>query len=63
LAFIRELAVKQKGVNSNLHSIVESSGRAVKDSDAQTNNRRNGMAKARTALTSSGGRAFGGRKA
>ena len=63
LGFIRELALKQKGVNSNLHSIVESSGRAVKDLDAQTNNRRNGVAKPRAALTNSGGRALGGRKA
>ena len=63
LAFIRELALKQKGVNSNLHSIVEPSGRAVKDSGAQTNNRRNSVAKPRPALTSSGGRALGGRKA
>ena len=54
LAFIRELALKQKGVSSKLHSIVVSSGRTVKGSGAQTNNRRNGVAKPRTALTSSG---------
>jgi LysR family nitrogen assimilation transcriptional regulator len=54
LAFIRELALKQKGVNSNLHSFAVSSGRAAKDLDAQTKNRRNGMKKSRTAPTSSG---------
>ena len=57
LAFIRELALKQKGVEVKpRHCRVVR--RAVKDSDAQTNNRRNGVAKPRTALTSSGGRAF-----
>ena len=47
LAFIRELALKQKGVNSNLHSFAVSPGRAVKDLDVQTKNRRNGVKKPR----------------
>jgi LysR family nitrogen assimilation transcriptional regulator len=47
LAFIRELALKQKGVNSNLHSFAQSSGRAGKDEDAPANHRRNGAKKPR----------------
>ncbi|HEY4264633.1 MAG TPA: LysR substrate-binding domain-containing protein [Micropepsaceae bacterium] len=62
LAFIRELALKQKGVNSDLHSMAPSSGRATKDLGAQKKHRRNGVTKPRTVLTSSGGPAFGGRK-
>jgi hypothetical protein len=54
LAFIRELASKQKGVNSNLHSFATSSGRAV---DAQTKNRRSSVKKPRSILPSSGPRA------
>jgi hypothetical protein len=54
LAFIRELALKQKGVNSNLHSFAVSSGRAAKDGDTQPKTRRNGAKKPPTALTSSG---------
>jgi len=57
LAFIRELALKQKGVNSNLHSFATSSGRAVKDSDVQTKNRRNGTKRPRVAPSGSGPRA------
>jgi LysR family nitrogen assimilation transcriptional regulator len=63
LAFVRELALKQKGVNSNIRSIAVSSGRGAKNLDTQTNHRRNGMTRPRTAQTSSGGPAFGGRKA
>jgi LysR family nitrogen assimilation transcriptional regulator len=40
LAFIRELALTQKGVNSDIHSIVGSSGRAAKKSDARANRRK-----------------------
>ena len=57
LAFIRELALKQKGVNSNLHSFAVSSGREVKDLETQTKNRRNGTKKPRMAQPSSGPRA------
>ena len=56
LAFIRELALKQKGVNSNLHSFAVSSERAAKESDAQAKNRRNGMKKPRAMPASSGKR-------
>ena len=56
LAFIRELALKQKGVNSNVHNFASSSGGAAKDSDAQTKHRRNGGRKPRTA-SGSGARA------
>jgi len=57
LAFIRELALKQKGVNSNLHSFAVSSAQAAKDQDAQTKNGRNGVKKSRTPLVNSGRRA------
>ena len=56
LAFIRELALKQKGVNSNLHSFAMSSGRVVKDLDAQTKTRRAGGKKPRAAQASGGPR-------
>ena len=56
LAFIRELALKQKGVNSNLHSFAVSTARVGKDMDAQTKNRRNGVKKPRTAQASAGPR-------
>ena len=45
LAFIRETRVKQKGVNSNLHSFA-ALVRTSSSLDAQTNNRRNGTGKA-----------------
>jgi LysR family transcriptional regulator, nitrogen assimilation regulatory protein len=45
LAFIRELALKQKGVNSHLQSATTSPGRG-KDADSPANHRRNGAAKA-----------------
>ena len=61
LAFLRELALKQKGVNSDLHSIAEPS-RAMKDTEAQTNNRRNGGPKPSPAVTNSGGRTSIGQK-
>jgi LysR family transcriptional regulator, nitrogen assimilation regulatory protein len=56
LAFIRELALKQKGVNSNLHSFAVSPG-AVRDLQTQSKNRRNGAKKPRTAQLGSGPRA------
>jgi LysR family nitrogen assimilation transcriptional regulator len=40
LAYIRELALKQKGVDPNVQSVVGSAGRAAKNPDGQTNNRR-----------------------
>ena len=57
LAFIRELALKQKGVNSNLHSFAVSSGGAAKDAGAQTKNGRNGVKKPRGATPGAGPRA------
>ena len=57
LAFIRELALKQKGVNSNLHRGAAPSGRTSKDLDAQTKHRRNGTKRPRTALASPAARA------
>ena len=48
LAFIRELALKQKGINSNLHSFAMSPDRSGKDVDAQAKNGRNGGKKPRT---------------
>jgi LysR family nitrogen assimilation transcriptional regulator len=56
LAFIRELALKQKGINSNLHSFTMSSERAVKDVDVQAKNGRNGVKKPRPAQMRSGAR-------
>jgi len=47
LAFIRELALKQKGINSNLHSSAMSFGLAGKDLDTQTKNGRNATKKPR----------------
>jgi LysR family nitrogen assimilation transcriptional regulator len=57
LVFIRELALKQKGVSSNPHNFAMPPGRTSKDLDAQTKSRRNGMKKPRTARTRSGARA------
>ena len=56
LAFIRELALKQKGVNSNLHSFAVSPGGAVRELDAQSKTRRNGAKKLRTAQPGAGPR-------
>jgi len=47
LAFIRELALKQKGINSNLHSFAMSPEKPVKDVDAPPKNGRNGAKKPR----------------
>jgi LysR family transcriptional regulator, nitrogen assimilation regulatory protein len=63
LAFIRELALKQKGVNSNIHGIAEAPGRAAKNSEVQTNRRRKDVTRPRTPLTRSEGPASRGRKA
>jgi hypothetical protein len=54
LAFIRELALKQKGINSNLHSFAMSSERtAVRDADMPPKNGRSGAKKPRAAQTRS----------
>jgi LysR family nitrogen assimilation transcriptional regulator len=53
LAFIRELALKQKGVNSNVQSFAAPSGGAGRDTDAQAKHRRNGGRKPRTLSGSS----------
>lgn len=49
LAFIRELALKQKGVNSDLQNFAISSESSVKRPGSQTKNRRNGVKKPRAA--------------
>ena len=53
LAFIRELALKQKGINSNLHSFAMASERAVRDVDAPAKNGRNSTKKPRAVQTRS----------
>jgi LysR family nitrogen assimilation transcriptional regulator len=63
LAFIRELALKQKGVNSNIHGIADSSGRAPKNLGGHTNRRRKDMTRLRKPLAPSEGPASRGRKA
>jgi LysR family nitrogen assimilation transcriptional regulator len=62
LAFIRELALKQKGVNSNIQRSAEPSAGAAKTFDAKTKRRRSDLTGSRTALTGSGRPSFRGRK-
>jgi LysR family nitrogen assimilation transcriptional regulator len=56
LAFIRELALKQKGVNSNLPSFAVSSGGAAKDLDLHSKTRSNGAGKPRSGQAGRGPR-------
>ena len=55
LAFIRELALKQKGVNSGFENFAISSASSVKRLHSQRKNRRNGLKKPRAAVPGGGG--------
>ena len=63
LALIRELALKQKGVNSDLQSMAGSSGRTARNLSAQTSQRRTGITGMNAAWVNPGGAPSAGRKA